>query len=112
MGAVTVVIRRRDGGMGATRCVTADVTFSGTYAAGGDTYTNAQFEMVNIDSIEPQGAAVASATTGFIVAPDLANKKLRLLGGAAAGVAFAESAVGVQTGTVVRVRVYGDNPNI
>jgi hypothetical protein len=44
--------------------------------------------------------------------PDLTNKKLRLLGGAASGVAFAESAVGNQASTVVRVVARGDNPNI
>jgi hypothetical protein len=112
MGAVTVAIVRRDMGQGATVAVTADVTFSGTYAAGGDTYVNSQFGLTRIDSIEPQGAAVASATTGFIVAPDLPNKKLRLFGGAAAGIAFAESAVANQSATVCRVIVRGDNPNI
>src|SRR3954471_5623905 len=103
MGAVTVVIPRRDGGMGATRCVTADVTFSGTYGAGGDTYTNAQFEMDSIDAIMPMGPAVVSATTGYAVMPDLSGKKLRLMGGAAAGVALAETGTGTQGSTVARV---------
>lgn len=112
MGAVTVAIRRRDGGHGSFRCVVADVTFSGTYGAGGDTYTNAQFEMTTIDAIIPAGDAVGSATTGYQVMPDLTNKKLRLIGGAASGVAGAETGTAGQTGTVARVVVYGDNANI
>jgi len=109
MGAVTVAIRKRTGIGVVGKMVIADVTFSGTYSAGGDTYTNSQFEMNTIDAIIDMGASVASATTGFVLAPDLANKKLRLLGGAASGVALAESGVAGQTGTVQRVLVLGDN---
>lgn len=111
MGAVTVVIRRRNI-IGAARSVIADVTFSGTYAAGGDTYTNSQFEMGTIDAIIDCGSAVGSATTGYQLSPDLANKKLRLLGGAASGVALAETGTAGQTGTIQRVLVLGDNPGI
>src|SRR4051794_37711935 len=111
MGAVTVVIRRRNV-IGAARSVIADVTFSGTYAAGGDTYTNAQFEMGTVDAIIDCGAAAGSTTTGYVVSPDLTNKKLRLLGGAASGVALAETGTAGQTGTVQRVLVLGDNPGI
>lgn len=111
MGAVTVSIKKRNY-IGAAKAVIADVTFSGSYAAGGDTYTNAQFEMGTIDAIIDQGAAAGSATTGYVLSPDLANKKLRLLGGAASGVALAETATAGQTGTVQRVLVLGDNPNI
>lgn len=110
MGAVTVVIRRRNY-VGASKEVIADVTFSGTYGAGGDTYTNAQFEMGTIDTII-DGGCVGSATTGYVLSPDLTNKKLRLLGGAASGVALAETGTAGQTGTVVRVIVRGDNPGI
>jgi hypothetical protein len=111
MGAVTVSIKKRNVA-GASKMVIADVTFSGTYGAGGDTYTNAQFEMDTIDAIVDCGAAVGSTTTGYVLAPDLANKKLRLLGGAASGVALAETATGVQTGTVQRVAVFGNNPYV
>src|SRR3954465_7475763 len=98
MGAVTNVIKKTTYHTGG-KIVITDVTFSGTYGAGGDTYTNSQFGIAaQVDSI-PGLTAVASATTGFLVAPDLPNKKLRLLGGAAAGVALAESAVGNQVGT-------------
>jgi hypothetical protein len=111
MGAVTVVIRKRNV-IGAARSCIADVTFSGSYGAGGDTFTPAQFEMRTVDAIIDQGAAAASATTGFVLSPDIAGGKLRLLGGAASGVALAESAVAGQTGTVQRVLVIGDNPYI
>src|SRR5262245_8033424 len=114
MGAVTVAIVRRNF-VGASKEVTALVTFSGTYAAGGDTYTNQNFEFQandTIDSIDPCGPAVASATTGYNVMPDLSAKKLRLLGGAASGVALAETGTAGQTGTVARVIVRGANPYI
>ncbi len=110
MGAVTVVIRKRNY-FGASKEVIADVTFSGTYGAGGDTYTNAQFEMDTIDYIAPT-TAVGSTTTGYMVMPDLTNKKLRLLGGAASGVALAETATAGQTGTVARLIVRGNNPYV
>lgn len=112
MGAVTVVIRKRNTGVGAGKMVVADVTFSGTYGAGGDTYTNAQFEMTNIDAIVDMGAAAGSATTGYVLSPDLTNKKLRLLGGAASGVALAETGTAGQTGTVQRVLVVDLGPYI
>jgi hypothetical protein len=114
MGAVTVAIKRRyypDGG----KLVIADVTFSSSYGAGGDTYTNQQFEMSQVDAIVDMGAAVTAATTGLLLDPDIANNKLRLLGMAAAagvGTPFAETNVAGQTGTVVRVAVLGNNVNI
>jgi hypothetical protein len=103
MGAVTVVVRKRNTGVGAGKMVMADVTFSGSYGAGGDTYTNAQFEMDNIDGFIDCGAAAGSTTTGYVVSPDIPNKKLRLLGGAASGVALAETGTAGQTGTVQRL---------
>ena len=87
MGAVTVVIRKRTGFGVVGKMVVADVTFSGTYGAGGDTFTAKQFEMGSIDGIIPLGPAVGSATTGYEIMPDLTGLKLRLLGGAASGVA-------------------------
>ena len=109
MGAVTVAIKKRTGYSPVGKVVIADVTFSGTYAAGGDTYTASQFEMKTIDAIVDMGAAAGSTTTGYLLSPDLANSKLRLLGGAASGVALAETATAGQTGTVQRVLVFGDN---
>lgn len=111
MGAVTSVIKKTTYHTGG-KIVIADVTFSGTYGAGGDTYTNSQFGIAaQVDAITGL-TAVASATTGFVVAPDLPNKKLRLFGGAASGVALAESGVGVQTGTVARLTIFADDPYV
>lgn len=105
MGAVTVVIdrkrSRKDLGY-----ITADVTFSGTYGAGGDTFTLGQFEMLRIDAIVDGGTA-GSATTAYNLLPDLTNNKLRLIGGAASGVAGAETGTAGQTGTVAHVVVFG-----
>jgi hypothetical protein len=109
MGAVTVAVTKRDY-EGSSKVVYANVTFSGSYGAGGDTYTNAQFEMMYVHAIMPLGPAAGSTTTGYGVMPDLPNKKLRLIGGAASGVAGAETGTAGQTGTVAAVKVYGDNP--
>src|SRR5438552_1508278 len=100
MGAVTVAIKAQRPLGGVARAVVADVTFSGTYAAGGDTYTAGQFGLTTVLAIIPQGAAVGSTTTGYQLMPDLTNSKLRLIGGAASGVAGAETATAGQTGTV------------
>jgi hypothetical protein len=110
MGAVTVSIKRTVY-TSAGKMITADVTFSGTYGAGGDTYTESLFGCKTIDAIIDAGTT-ASTTTGFVLAPDLTGKKLRLLGGAASGIALAESAVGGQTGTVSRVLVLADQPYV
>lgn len=111
MGAVSTSLKKTVY-HSAGKMVIADVTFSGTYAAGGDTYTNALFGISSsIDAIV-DGGTVASATTGFVLSPDLSGKKLRLLGGAASGVALAESAVANQAATVARVVVFGDDPYI
>lgn len=114
MGTVTVAIRRRNF-VGASKEVIADVTFSGSYGAGGDTYTNQLFEFGandTIDAIVDCGGAVASATTAYVLTPDIANKKLRLIGGAASGAALTETGTAGQTGTVQRVIVRGANPYI
>ena len=112
MGAVTVSIVKRQPLGGVSRNVLADVTFSGTYAAGGDTYTASQFGMSTVHAIIPQGDAVGSSTTGYAVMPDLANSKLRLIGGAASGVAGAETGTAGQSSTVARVLVIGDHPYV
>jgi hypothetical protein len=106
-----VAVKRNLGG-GTAREGIFDITFSGTYAAGGDTYTPSLFGMTTIHGIDAMGLAVASATTGFSLMPDYANSKLRLMGGAASGIAGAESAVANQSATVVRCRVTGDGPYI
>jgi hypothetical protein len=114
MGTVTVAIVRKSPAayVPAGKCVLADITFSSSYGAGGDSYTPALFGMTKVDAIHPLGPAVGSATTGYDVMPDYTNLKLRLLGGAASGVALAETGTAGQTGTVARCLVYGDNPHI
>ena len=112
MGAVTVAIVKRQVLGGTARNVVADVTFSGSYAAGGDTFTASQFGLNTVNAIIPQGAAVGSATTGYTLMPDIAGGKLRLIGGAASGVAGAETGTAGQTGTVCRVLVIGDAPYV
>lgn len=108
MGAVTVSIKRRTGFGAVGKMVVADVTFSSSYGAGGDTYTPSQFGLTTIDAIIDCGT-VGSATTGYALDPDLANNKLRLLGGAASGAALTETGTAGQTSTVARVIVFGDN---
>ena len=112
MGAVTVAFVKRNLGGGTARTALVDITFSGSYAAGGDTYTAGQFGMSTVHAINPQGAAVGSATTGYVVMPDYANSKLKLMGGAASGVALAETGTAGQTGTVCRCIVTGDAPYV
>lgn len=111
VGSVTIVARQVLGGVG--RSCLADVVFSSSYASGGDTYTNAQFGMTTIIAIIPLGAASASGgTTGYVVVPDLANKKLRLEGGAASGVVLAENSTANVSTFSVRVLVIGDFPYV
>jgi len=118
MGAVTVAVSKKSVGayVPAGKCVLADITFSASYATGGDTYTAAQFGMSKVDLVVPVGPAVASATSGFDVMPDTANLKLRLLGmNAAAGVGNALTEVANasnQSAVVARCLVYGDNPHV
>jgi len=111
MGAVTVALRAQRPLGGVARCVVADITFSGTYAAGGDTYTPSQFGLTSVLAMVPQGVT-GSATTGYVALPDIANNKIRLLAGSAAGSALAETAVANQASTVARMLVVGDHPYV
>ena len=52
MGAVTVAIKARFP-IGPCRAVLADVTFSSSYGAGGDTFTPSQFFMTTVNAIIP-----------------------------------------------------------
>jgi hypothetical protein len=112
MGAVTVALRARQVLGGVARSCIADVTFSGTYAAGGDTYTPSQFGMTTILAMVPMGSASGSATTAYVVSPDLANNKIKLMASAAAASPPTETATAGQTGTVARVLVIGDFPYV
>jgi hypothetical protein len=108
--SVTIVARQVLGGVG--RSCIADVVFSSTYATGGDTYTNAQFGMTTIQAIVPLGGANSGSTTSLVVVPDLANKKLRLEGGAASGALLAENSTADVHLFSVRVLVIGDFPYV
>lgn len=110
MGAVTVSIKQRKPLGGVARMVVADVTWSNSYASGGDTYTDNQFEMTTVHGIYG-GAAGGASSVGYLVVPDIPNKKLKLQGGAASGVGLAQ-ATGDQSGTVARVIVIGDHPYV
>jgi hypothetical protein len=112
MGAVTVAIRARQVLGGVSRSCIADVTFSGTYAAGGDTYTPSQFGMTSILAMVPMGSAFGSATTAYVVSPDLANNKIKLMASAAVGTAPTETAAAGQIATVARMLVIGDFPYV
>lgn len=110
MGAVTVVINRRNPLGGTAAHCLATVTWSNSYASGGDTYVNSQFGLTNVNEIIAGGAAGA-AGVGYLVVPDIANKKLKLDGGAASGVGLAQTS-GDQSGTTAQILVFGDEPYI
>jgi hypothetical protein len=110
MGALTVNIIKRQPMGGTARSVIADVTWSNSYASGGDTFTPAQFGLSTVNHIDAGGAAGAS-NTAFVVGVDIPNGKLKLHGGAASGVGLAEPS-GNQTTTVARVLAIGDAPYI
>ena len=110
MGAVTVAINSRTpavGGVARQHIVT--VTWSASYAANGDTYTNALFGLTTILALIPEGMAKGASNVAYGVVVDLANKKLLLHGGAASGVGLAQP-TGDQSGTTCRFLVIGDHP--
>ena len=110
MGALTVAIVKRNALGGTARNVIADVTWSSAYASGGDTFTASQFGLTTINHIDAN-SALGAANTAFVVVPDIPNLKIKLMGGAAAGVGLAE-ATGNQTTTTARVIAIGDAPYI
>ena len=69
---------------------------SSSYAAGGDTFTPAQFGLSKITRLDIQGA-VNGTPTGYLAVPDLTNLKLIMLGGAASGAALAEASGDLST---------------
>ena len=106
MGNLTVSVKRRyypDGG----KMVVADVTGSSSYATGGDSYTNAQFDL----AILGPDAIVDSGTPGYVLVPDLANKKIKYFKGAA-GLLVEETAAVNLSAVTGRVIAFGENPNI
>lgn len=114
MTALTsAVVKARNplGGTAKSRIV--DVTFSNSYAAGGDSYTPAQFEMTTVLAIIPLGAAFGSSTTAYVVRPDIPNNKLMLYNSnGAAPAALLETATTDQHLTTARLLVIGDHPYV
>lgn len=103
MGAVTASIKKR---FPATYMKVVDVTGSSSYATNGDTYTNALFEVnAQIDAI------VDCGTPGYVLVPDLANKKIKYFKGAA-GVLVEESNATNLSAVVSRVLIIADSPYI
>lgn len=106
MGALTASIKKRyypDGG----KMVVADITGSSTYATNGETYTNALFECItgSIDAI------IDCGTPGYVLVPDIANKKIKYFKGAAG--LLVEETAGVNLSAVTgRIVVLCDNVNI
>lgn len=112
MGAVTVSRIKGQTEGGTSRNGLFDVTWSNSYATGGDTFTAKLFGMTTINAIIG-GSAVGATGTGFLVVPDLTNSKLLLQGGAASGVGLAQAANATdQSATVARVLVIGDSPYV
>lgn len=106
MGALTVSVKRRYYPQGG-KMVIADVTGSSSYATGGETFTNAQLECLtgSIDAI------VDSGTPGYVLVPDIANKKIKFFKGAA-GLLVEETAATNLSAVTGRIVVFQDNPNI
>jgi hypothetical protein len=110
--SATIAARQPLGGV--ARSAIVDVTFSSSYAAGGDTFTVAQMGMnKTILAIIPLGSAFGSATTAYVVRPDIANLKLMLYNSnGAAPNALLETGTGDQHLTTVRLLVIGDHPYV
>lgn len=70
MGACTVAIKKRNT-TGASRVRVVDVTLSASYAAGGDTLTAAQLELMTVDLL------IAAPNSGLTFEYDHANQKLK-----------------------------------
>lgn len=104
--ALAVSIVKRGGITPTGRCILADVTFDGSYPAGGEPYTAAMFGLDKVDFIACE-AAFGSATTAYVVRADHANSKLMLFNSnGAAPAALLETATANQAATVVRVMAF------
>ena len=111
MGNVTVSIKRRYI-IGSGKAVVADVTGSSSYATGGDSYTNAQFEIGGVGPANLNADAIIdSGVPGYVIVPDIPNKKLKYFKGAA-GLLVEETAATNLSAVTGRVVVMSDNPNI
>jgi len=103
--AISVSIVKRSGLTPSGRAVLADVTFDGSYPAGGEPYTAAMFGLSKVDYIAP-AAAKGSATTAYLCMADHTASTLMLFGQTAATSALVETATANQAATVARVIAY------
>lgn len=107
MGAIAVTsIKRRyfpDGG----KLIIADITGSSSYATNGDTYTTTQLDSITgvIDAI------IDCGTPGYVLVPDIANKKIKYYKGAA-GLLVEETAATNLSAVTSRVMILCDNVNV
>lgn len=105
MGALTAVVRKHNPAM---YMKIIDITGSSSYATGGDTYTNALFEVNGqVDAI------IDCGTSGYVLVPDLTNKKIKFMRpGLASTPLVEETAATSLTGVTARIVVFADNPYI
>ena len=103
MGALTASIKKRNPAM---YMKVVDITGSASYATNGDTYTHALLEVLGqVDAI------VDCGTSGYVLVPDIANKKIKYFKGAA-GLLVEETAATNLSAVVSRVIVFADNPYV
>lgn len=105
MGALTASIKKTQFAS-AGRIIIADVTGSSSYATGGDTYTNALFGIV-----AQADAIIDCGTPGYVLVPDIANKKIKYFKGAA-GLLVEETAAVNLSAVVGRVVIFADDAYI
>jgi hypothetical protein len=104
--AISVSIVKRSGMLPTGRAVVADVTFDGTYPAGGEPYTAAMFGLNKVDFLQAQ-AGLGSATTAYVCMANHTTSKLMLFNSnGAAPAALLETGTADQSATVARVIAY------
>lgn len=103
MGALTASIKKHNPAM-YMRIV--DITGSSSYSTGGETFTNALFEVLSqVDAI------VDCGTPGYVLVADIPNKKVKYFKGAA-GLLVEETAAVNLSAVTGRIIVFADNPYI
>src|SRR5882762_5243537 len=103
MGAVTASIKKTEYAS-AGRIIIADVTGSASYATGGDTYTNSLFGI-----LAQADAIIDCGTPGYVLVPDIPNKKIKYFKGAA-GLLVEEANATNLSAVTGRVVIFADDP--
>lgn len=121
MGTCTVAIKKRTGLTPTGRAVIADITFSASYADGGDTVTLASLElktcsalMLSGDAAVPAGGADVSGRSLVVIHPAAETTDLKIAAyvqGAGAGPLTEVAAATNMATVVVRAIAYGDLAN-